>query len=48
MFDGTMMLICFAMVARELPAIIWSIRCPADSPNYKLPHSARSLLNRRR
>ena len=22
---------------RSLPAIIWAVRCKADSPNYKLP-----------
>ena len=43
-------LICFAVreVVRSLPGIIWSIRCPADSPNYKLPPSPRYLMGPRR
>jgi hypothetical protein len=24
-------------LSRALPAIIWSIRCPSDSPRYRVP-----------
>ena len=34
---------CLAIreLRRSLPAIIWAVRCKADSPNYKLPAPAR-------
>jgi hypothetical protein len=33
--------LAFRELVRELPAIIWAIRCPAASPNYRLPATAR-------
>jgi hypothetical protein len=31
---------------RAAPSIIWSIRCPPDSPNYKHPPQAPRLWRR--
>jgi hypothetical protein len=36
---GTTGLIMFAIavITMNLPRIIWAVRCPANSPNYKCP-----------
>jgi hypothetical protein len=35
-------------VARALPSIIWAIRCPPNSPNYKHPPMPRMFSGTRR
>lgn len=38
---GATLIIAAALICREafraLPAVIWALRCPADSPNYLAP-----------
>lgn len=50
MTEIIVILTCFAVaeVSRSLPGIIWAIRCPPDSPNYKLPPIVRRPLSPRR
>jgi hypothetical protein len=43
-----LILFVIAEVARSLPRIIWSLRCPADSPNYVVPPDPARLFHRRR
>lgn len=36
--DGTALIIAaLGVPLATLPAIIWAVRCPRDSPNYKRP-----------
>lgn len=43
MSESAQIILAIAVLLGSLRGIIWVVRCPRDSPNYKLPRSRISL-----
>ena len=43
MTEPAQIILAIAVLLGSLKGIIWVVRCPRDSPNYKLPRSQFSL-----